>query len=624
MANQLLNRATSTKIPSPVFKSAKASMSPVADNCPRWRPPTSAWKSHHLSTVRTVAAASAKPDSDKPEVVLNKEFGYSRKDITLIGVGLFALGYAMYYGLQATGMEPGMAGNWVQLLVTVGLCVGWISTYLFRVATKQMTYVKQLEQYEDAVMRKRLEEMTPQELTDLTRLLAALLAGGPALAWLGHWGRHEIRGSQTLMALQLGSVLMVTDFFYPSFGGVENHVYQLSQCLIAAGYKVVVLTHAYDDCAGVRYLTNGLKVYYLHRKPVYLQTTLPTFVGAMRMLRLVLLRERITLVHAHQAFSTLGLEACLQARTMGYKVVFTDHSLFGFADAASILMNKLLKCVLADINHAVCVSHTSKENTVLRACLPPQAVSVIPNAVDAGPGGFQPAPAASASWPRRAGQDPVTLVALNRLVYRKGVDLLALALPYVCRKHPNLRVVIGGGGPKMRLLQLMVQEHGLHDRVVLAGPVPCEEAARFLQQGHVFVNASLTEAFCMAIVEAAACGLTVVSTRVGGVPEVLPPDMMELAEPSAGGLCQAIDRALQRVLMAQPEEQHRRCSGTPSPDPCMAPSKCSQSKRLQELGNTPKALENGPEKALHKVAASCSPGLHASQRVDVLPGRASA
>ncbi|KAJ9529366.1 hypothetical protein QJQ45_013801 [Haematococcus lacustris] len=351
---------------------------------------------------------------------------------------------------------------------------------------------------------------------------------------------------------------MVTDFFYPSFGGVENHVYQLSQCLIAAGYKVVVLTHAYDDCAGVRYLTNGLKVYYLHRKPVYLQTTLPTFVGAMRMLRLVLLRERITLVHAHQAFSTLGLEACLQARTMGYKVVFTDHSLFGFADAASILMNKLLKCVLADINHAVCVSHTSKENTVLRACLPPQAVSVIPNAVDAGPGGFQPAPAASASWPRRAGQDPVTLVALNRLVYRKGVDLLALALPYVCRKHPNLRVVIGGGGPKMRLLQLMVQEHGLHDRVVLAGPVPCEEAARFLQQGHVFVNASLTEAFCMAIVEAAACGLTVVSTRVGGVPEVLPPDMMELAEPSAGGLCQAIDRALQRVLTAQPEEQHRR------------------------------------------------------------------
>ena len=39
-------------------------------------------------------------------------------------------------------------------------------------------------------------------------------------------------------------------------------------------------------------------------------------------------------------------------------------------------------------------------------------------------------------------------------------------------------------------------------------------------QGDIFINASLTEAFCMAIVEAAAAGLMVVSTAVGGVPEV--------------------------------------------------------------------------------------------------------
>ena len=40
---------------------------------------------------------------------------------------------------------------------------------------------------------------------------------------------------------------------------------------------------------------------------------------------------------------------------------------------------------------------------------------------------------------------------------------------------------------------------------------------------------SLTEAFCTAIVEAACCGLHVISTRVGGVPEVLPPEVMTLA-----------------------------------------------------------------------------------------------
>uniref|UniRef100_A0A7S0RIX4 Uncharacterized protein n=1 Tax=Chlamydomonas leiostraca TaxID=1034604 RepID=A0A7S0RIX4_9CHLO len=119
-----------------------------------------------ISCPRVGIVVRASGNSEKP-VVYNKEFGYSRKDIILIGAGLIGLGYALYYGLQAGGMEAGMAGNWVQLIIFMGICVGWVSTYLFRVATKQMTYVKQLEAYEEAVMRKRVEEMTEEELTQL-------------------------------------------------------------------------------------------------------------------------------------------------------------------------------------------------------------------------------------------------------------------------------------------------------------------------------------------------------------------------------------------------------------------------------------------------------------------------
>lgn len=68
-----------------------------------------------------------------------------------------------------------------------------------------------------------------------------------------------------------------------------------------------------------------------------------------------------------------------------------------------------------------------------------------------------------------------------------------------------------------------------------------------LVQGDIFLNCSLTEAFCMAIVEAASCGLLVVSTNVGGVPEVLPEDMMILAEPSVEGLLHATERALSSI-----------------------------------------------------------------------------
>ena len=47
------------------------------------------------------------------------------------------------------------------------------------------------------------------------------------------------------------------------------------------------------------------------------------------------------------------------------------------------------------------------------------------------------------------------------------------------------------------------------------------DVRRVLTRGDIFLNTSLTEAFCMALIEAAAAGLLVVSTRVGGVPEVI-------------------------------------------------------------------------------------------------------
>ena len=56
-----------------------------------------------------------------------------------------------------------------------------------------------------------------------------------------------------------------------------------------------------------------------------------------------------------------------------------------------------------------------------------------------------------------------------------------------------------------------------------------------LAQGTIFMNTSLTEAFGIAILEAACAGLYVVSTRVGGIPEILPEDMISFANPDEDG-----------------------------------------------------------------------------------------
>ncbi|KAG5833518.1 hypothetical protein ANANG_G00276760 [Anguilla anguilla] len=333
------------------------------------------------------------------------------------------------------------------------------------------------------------------------------------------------------------SICMVSDFFYPNMGGVESHIYQLSQCLIERGHKVIIVTHAYGNRKGVRYLTNGLKVYYLPLQVMYNQSTVTTCFHSLPLLRCVFVRERITIVHAHSSFSAMGHDSLFHAKTMGLNTVFTDHSLFGFADVSSVLTNKLLTVSLCDTSHIICVSYTSKENTVLRATLDPQIVSVIPNAVD--PTDFTPDPS-------QRDDTKITIVVVSRLVYRKGIDLLGGIIPELCLKYPDLQFVIGGEGPKRIVLEEVREKYQLHDRVRLLGALEHKDVRNVLIQGHIFLNTSLTEAFCMAIVEGASCGLQVVSTRVGGIPEVLPEELITLCEPTVSSLCQGLEMVIAR------------------------------------------------------------------------------
>ena len=67
---------------------------------------------------------------------------------------------------------------------------------------------------------------------------------------------------------------------------------------------------------------------------------------------------------------------------MGYRTVFTDHSLFELVDASAILLSIPNKFIYCNLDHAICVSHTGKENLFYRTNLDSENISVIPNAVD--------------------------------------------------------------------------------------------------------------------------------------------------------------------------------------------------------------------------------------------------
>ncbi|EPS96892.1 hypothetical protein FOMPIDRAFT_127023 [Fomitopsis schrenkii] len=346
---------------------------------------------------------------------------------------------------------------------------------------------------------------------------------------------------------------MICDFFHPNVGGVESHIYMLSANLIKRGYRVIVITHNHPpDRVGIRWLVPGLKVYYIPFPTIASSATLPNFLTFLPYFRSIILREGVELVHAHASLSSLAHEGILHAHHLGVRTVFTDHSLFGFEDAASILTNKLLEAALRNVDAAICVSHTGRENTVLRAGLPPESVYVIPNALVADQ--FKPdlTPKTAHALPLAT----VTIVVISRLAYRKGIDLLVATAPRICRLFPNVRFVVGGDGPKMIDLLQMREKHMLQDRIEILGPVRHNDVRNVLIRGSIFLNTSLTESFGIAIVEAACAGLYVVATRVGGVPEILPEDMISFAKPDEDDVVRAMAEAIDIVSKGQHDPVH--------------------------------------------------------------------
>lgn len=86
-----------------------------------------------------------------------------RIDAIAIGLGIFLSGGLVYLGLKALGLQDVDAGIWTQAVLVLVLLI-WLSTYVFRALTQTMTYNQQLQDYEDAVLQKRLEELSPEEL----------------------------------------------------------------------------------------------------------------------------------------------------------------------------------------------------------------------------------------------------------------------------------------------------------------------------------------------------------------------------------------------------------------------------------------------------------------------------
>lgn len=150
----------------------------------------------------------------------------------------------------------------------------------------------------------------------------------------------------------------------------------------------------------------------------------------------------------------------------------------------------------------------------------------------------------------RGPRDSIVVGTIKALSPVYGIDLLIQAFALVVQKSKELHrpiakrleLEIVGSGPQEEELKSLVKRLQLEDQVRFIGQIAHERVCQHLQNFDIFVAASRSESFGVAVLEASASGLPVVVTRVGGLPEIVVEDVTGLVAESEDiqGLANAV------------------------------------------------------------------------------------
>ena len=110
------------------------------------------------------------------------------------------------------------------------------------------------------------------------------------------------------------------------------------------------------------------------------------------------------------------------------------------------------------------------------------------------------------------------IIFIGRLEPVKGLKYLIEAISIL---KTDLNLVVVGDGSEKHSLKLLVNDLKLEDKVIFTGKISNEKIPEYLTASDVFVLPSLSEGFPVVLLEAMAAGLPIVTTRKGGLPEII-------------------------------------------------------------------------------------------------------
>jgi glycosyltransferase involved in cell wall biosynthesis len=289
---------------------------------------------------------------------------------------------------------------------------------------------------------------------------------------------------------------------YPPDGGVTRQVIDLVSGLDPAAWTVELACPPGSD----PWLElSGREGVTLHALAPGKEPSASDLVDLRRLTRLVASADVIH-AHASKAGFLTRLAAALRGRRA--RAVFTPHAWSFWADdRRSRLWLALERRAASWCRTIVAVSERERDGGLAAGVGRPDQYRVIANGIEPERFGRPPAP------------EPGRILTVGRLEPPKRPDLAVRALAELRRSHPAARLDIVAHGPQEEETAALVRALGLGDVVRLLGKR--DDVPELLSRAQCFLLTSDYEGLPYSVLEAMAAGVPVVSTRVGGIPELV-------------------------------------------------------------------------------------------------------
>ena len=280
-------------------------------------------------------------------------------------------------------------------------------------------------------------------------------------------------------------ILQVTPGYFPSVGGVPQHVKNISERLAKVNAVTVFAGDPSGNLPGEEEINGVLVRRFKSFAPANAYHLSPDMARQLN-------KAEFDIVHGH-SYHAFPLYFCRYAKRSRFVVTPHYHGR-GHTPIRDILLRlykALGKNIFLDADRVIAVSSYEKELLVKDFSLDESKISIIPNGVDL------------AEFANLAGQpkEPKTILCVGRLEKYKGVQYIIETLPLL-DKGFHLEIV-GKGPYRGRLIEL-IDKLGLNSRISFHQDLPREELIKIYARAGVFVLLSQHEAFSIVVAEALA------------------------------------------------------------------------------------------------------------------------